>query len=167
VTPIGEILSPVLDWLRENQTLVRNVVLLTPVVALAYVALMGLVVVRMSPDYFVAKKPGEESWRLRHPVARILGHVVKNLLGLVFLVAGIAMLFLPGQGVLTILVAIGLLDFPGKRRLERSIVRRPSVHRAINAIRARAGQPPLIVPDEEETDRAARKTPGPGDDQKR
>lgn len=163
MTVIGEILTPVLDWIRANQTLVRLVVLLTPMVALAYLGLMGLVVVRMSPDYFISREPGKESWRLRHPVARVLGHAVKNLLGVVFLVAGAAMLFLPGQGVLTILVALGLLDFPGKRRLERSIVRRPSVHRAINAIRARAGRPPLIVPgrEEEEGEAAA------SEDQKR
>ena len=60
---------------------------------------------------------------------------------------GLAMLVLPGQGVLTLLIGISLLDFPGKRKLEKKIVRAPTVHRAIDAIRRRAGQPPLLLPE--------------------
>ncbi|MFB3064894.1 MAG: PGPGW domain-containing protein [Planctomycetota bacterium] len=55
----------------------------------------------------------------------------KNLLAVVLVVAGVAMLFLPGQGILTILVGLGLLSVPGKRKLELWIVRRPAVLRAI------------------------------------
>jgi hypothetical protein len=45
------------------------------------------------------------------------------------------------------LIGISLLDFPGKRTLEKKIVRHPSVHRAIDKIRQRAGQSPLVLPD--------------------
>jgi hypothetical protein len=51
----------------------------------------------------------------------------------------------PGQGVLTILLGIMLLDFPGKRALETRIVGRPRVNGAVNALRARFGKPPLIL----------------------
>jgi hypothetical protein len=53
------------------------------------------------------------------------------------------MLVLPGQGVLTILAGITLLNYPGKRRLELWLVRRPAIHRAIDWIRRRAGRAPL------------------------
>ncbi|MBT6854644.1 MAG: hypothetical protein HOA09_03555, partial [Nitrospina sp.] len=86
------------------------------------------------------------SWRHRHPALRFATHVVKNLLGVVLLLMGIAMLVLPGQGILTMLIGISLLDFPGKRTLEKKIVCHPSVHRAIDKIRQRAGQPPLVLP---------------------
>ncbi|HYG08570.1 MAG TPA: hypothetical protein VD835_01220, partial [Pyrinomonadaceae bacterium] len=49
----------------------------------------------------------------------------------------------PGQGVLTILMGVMLLDFPGKRRLELKLVSRPNVLRAINRIRQRFDRPPL------------------------
>jgi len=65
----------------------------------------------------------------------------------VLLLMGIAMLVLPGQGILTMLIGISLLDFPGKRTLEKKIVCHPSVHRAIDKIRQRAGQSPLVLPD--------------------
>jgi hypothetical protein len=32
----------------------------------------------------------------------------------------------PGQGILTVLIGVMLLEFPGKRRLERAIVGRPT-----------------------------------------
>ncbi|HOS97284.1 MAG TPA: PGPGW domain-containing protein, partial [Deltaproteobacteria bacterium] len=70
----------------------------------------------------------------------------KNILGAVFILAGIIMLFLPGQGVLTILIGITLVSFPRKRVLELRLVRKPSVLRALNWMRARAHKPPLLLP---------------------
>jgi hypothetical protein len=69
---------------------------------------------------------------------------VKNTLGGCLLVAGIFMLVLPGQGILTILAALALLDFPGKRKLEMSILHRPAVLKSINWLRRRAGREPLL-----------------------
>jgi hypothetical protein len=69
----------------------------------------------------------------------------KNVLGVVFVLAGIAMLILPGQGVLTILAGIMLLDFPGKRTLECRVVSQPAVLKSINWMRQRAGHAPLVV----------------------
>jgi hypothetical protein len=65
--------------------------------------------------------------------------------GLVFLLAGFAMLFLPGQGILTMLIGISLMDFPGKRMLERKLVGRPAVLKTINMMRAKFDRPPLTV----------------------
>jgi hypothetical protein len=75
--------------------------------------------------------------------------VVKNLVGIVFLLAGLAMLVLPGQGALTIVVGLTLLDLPGKRGMALKIVRQRHVLVAINWIRSRARRPPLILPDED------------------
>ena len=51
----------------------------------------------------------------------------------------------PGQGLLTILIGLLLINFPGKRRLERKLVRRPKVLQFINRIRSRFGQASLVV----------------------
>lgn len=56
------------------------------------------------------------------------------------------MLVLPGQGLVTILAGLLLLDFPGKFKLERALVRQPAVMNALNWIRVRRGRPPLQVP---------------------
>ncbi len=62
------------------------------------------------------------------------------------LLAGLAMMVLPGQGIVTVLVALTLLNFPGKRRLELRIIGQRQVYQVVNWIRERAGQPPLILP---------------------
>ena len=58
---------------------------------------------------------------------------------------GGAMLVLPGQGLLTILIGLLLLEFPGKRALERRLVARPGIKTFLDRIRARRGKPPLEV----------------------
>jgi len=69
--------------------------------------------------------------------------VLRNLLGAILVLLGILMLVLPGQAILTILIGALLMDFPGKRRFERWVIARPSVMRALNRLRRRAGQPPI------------------------
>ncbi|WP_447974942.1 PGPGW domain-containing protein [Nitrospira sp. Kam-Ns4a] len=102
------------------------------------------ILVRLPPHYFDERHP--RVWlENHHPVLRLVGLTIKNVVGLVFLLAGLAMLFLPGQGVLTILIGLSLLDFPGKRALERKLVGQPTVLKAINALRAKFGRPPMTV----------------------
>lgn len=110
-------------------------------------AVMPVLVARMRADYFVRPGLPNVTWMGRHPLARASVWLVKNLLGVGLLIAGLAMMVLPGQGIITILVALTLLDFPGKRRLELRIIRQPQVRNAINWIRRRAGRPPLTVPE--------------------
>jgi hypothetical protein len=69
--------------------------------------------------------------------------LVKNAIGIVLILSGLAMLVLPGQGVLTILFGVALTNFPGKYRLERRIVNSPSVRGALDRIRSAAGRSPL------------------------
>lgn len=109
-------------------------------------AAIPLLVVRMPADYFMRPRrplldPGERGW-LWHLVVVLL----KNVIGIVLLTAGLVMLVLPGQGVLTILISLSLLDFPGKYAAERWVIRRSSVSKTVNWIRARAHRPPLQLP---------------------
>ena len=100
--------------------------------------------IRLPADYFDENQA--RVWlRGYHPVVRATTYVIKNILGVVFLLAGIAMLVLPGQGILTMIIGVSLLDFPGKRKLERRLVGRPRVLRTINSLRAKFGKPPLVV----------------------
>jgi hypothetical protein len=101
----------------------------------------------MPADYFLRITPGAESRQSRHPALRAVLLIAKNLLGGVLFLSGLLMLALPGQGLLSILLGVSLLDFPGKRRLELYIVTRKVVSRTMNWMRARAGRPPLRLPE--------------------
>lgn len=103
-----------------------------------------IILVKLPPHYFDERHP--RTWlETHHPFIRWSGIALKNLVGLVFFLAGIAMLFLPGQGVLTMLIGISLMDFPGKRNLERKFIAQPAVLKTINKIRQKFGEPPLVV----------------------
>ena len=72
--------------------------------------------------------------------------VLRNLAALVLILAGIAMLLLPGQGLLTIVLGIFVADFPGKHNLERRLVANRKVFDAINWIREKKGVERLAYP---------------------
>jgi hypothetical protein len=107
-----------------------------------------IILVRLPADYFDVRIP--RPWmENHHPVLRVAGHLLKNVVGIVFLLAGLAMLLLPGQGILTILIGLSLVEFPGKRRLEAKLVGQSTVLSTINKMRAKFDKPPLIIaPDE-------------------
>ena len=109
-------------------------------------AIVSFIMVSIPSDYFRKDRP-RELWSDRHPAVRFLGIFGKNLLGLVLVVLGIIMSIpgVPGQGILTILLGIMLLDFPGKRDLEHRIVSRPRVLNAINKLRQRFGKDELVL----------------------
>lgn len=101
------------------------------------------ILIRLPPDYFNNHNP-HKWFANHHPIIRTIGLVVKNGLGLIFLVAGIAMLVLPGQGILTMVLGILFLDFPGKHRVEQKIIRQPQILNAINSLRKKAGKLPFV-----------------------
>jgi hypothetical protein len=70
--------------------------------------------------------------------------VVRNSLGLLLFLAGVAMLFLPGQGLLTMLIGICLMNFPGKRILLERLVNIPSLQRGLNWIRRKQGRAEFV-----------------------
>lgn len=107
---------------------------------------VSFIMVRIPPDYF-QKDHRRELWSDRHPAVRFLGVFAKNVLGVVLVALGILMSIpgVPGQGILTILLGIMLLDFPGKRDLEFKLVSRPRVLKAINRLRGKFGKPSLIL----------------------
>ena len=106
-----------------------------------------MILVRLPADYFDTRTP--RHWmKDHHPMLRLLGLVVKNVVGVVLLLAGFAMLFLPGQGLLTMLIGISLMDFPRKRALEAKMVGQPTLLGVINSMRHKFDKPPLtLAPD--------------------
>ena len=108
---------------------------------------MGFILVRLPPDYF-CNLSARHFWIDRHPVIRRTGLIAKNLLGVVLVALGVVLSLpgVPGPGLLTILLGVMLLDFPGKRRLERWLIGLPTNLRTINRLRRRFGKPPLTPP---------------------
>ncbi len=101
---------------------------------LALIALTPWLLLQLPPDHFV--RPRRDDGTARR-LARLA-------MGVVLLVLGLAMLVLPGQGVLTMLVGVSLLGLPIERSLARFVLRRPGIALALNKLRARAGRAPFV-----------------------
>lgn len=110
---------------------------------LSFVAVVAIVI-SWAPDRFKGEHDTQVGAR-RPLVLHVLGVFAKNLGGVVLVALGLIMAVpgVPGQGLLTALIGLSLLSFPGKRRLERRLIRRPVVLRAINRLRDRFDRPPL------------------------
>jgi hypothetical protein len=119
-------------------------------IASAVMFILGLlalpvVAILIPEDYFVTDECARPRPR-RHPVLHALILIARNVFGAALLLAGVVMLFTPGQGLLSILVGLMLLTIPGKRRVIAAIIARPKVLAALNLLRARFNHPPLRVP---------------------
>ena len=126
-TLIAWLETPAIDW---------GLAIFSILAVLASVLLVPRFLARLPVDYLTASEPGSKASSM--PV-----RVLKNLLGVVLVLLGVAMLLLPGQGLLTLLVGVLLLDFPGKTALVRRLMRRPKVLAVVNKLRQHRGSPAL------------------------
>lgn len=141
-----------MDWQSIRDTLFSAEVMIPITVAtlllvVASVAAVPFMVIRLPPDYFSApRRPLAERFRAAGPGGRAL-LVLKNLGGALLVILGFIMLFVPGQGLLTILFGLVLLDLPRKHQAERRIVARPAIRSALTKLRARFGKEPFTFHD--------------------
>jgi len=119
---------------------------LSVIVFLGTIVAIPMLVIHIPADYFTRRRKPLKSLPQGYAALRLLGLVLKNLAGIIFILSGIVMLVLPGQGVITLLIGLMLVNFPGKLELERRIIEQQSVLRAINWIRLRARKPALRLP---------------------
>jgi hypothetical protein len=130
-----------LTWQRALVGVVLFLVTFT-----ASLGLVSLILVKLPADYFCSHYD-RQLWSGRAPALRITAAIAKNVLGALLIVLGIIMSLpgVPGQGLLTILLGIMLVDFPGKDRLEQKLLQRPAIRNSIDKLRARFGKPPLVL----------------------
>ena len=108
------------------------------------IMLVPVLVSWIPPDYFSHRK--RHVIDRRFPITSLVFLAVKNLIGAVLVFLGLLLLFLPGQGILTLLLGLMIMNYPGKFALERWLVMRPKVLPAINWLRERRDHLPLIDP---------------------
>lgn len=143
-------MTHILDWIQGNETALCWWGALSVVMFFGTILVVPLLVARIPADYFVRPRPHldfRHRKEERHWLRYFLTKVAKNLFGWLLIAAGAVMLALPGQGLLTILLGITLIDFPKKRELECLFVKQPQVNRAIGWIRTKANRPPLELPE--------------------
>jgi len=103
---------------------------------------------RLDRDFFILHRQRLQERRRRHPLLAAMFFAARNLAGLALLAAGIAMLVLPGQGLLTMFFGLSLMDFPGKHALFERLIRQPRLQQALNWLRKKEGKEAFLFPDQ-------------------
>jgi hypothetical protein len=135
------------EWIKDHDSLVVWIGAISLVTLIVSFIAVPIVIRRMPYDYFLENSSGAEEIREQHPVLRIFFRVLKNLIGGILVIGGLIMFVTPGQGVLTLLIGLLLMDFPGKRGLEIRLMRLKPVRKTVDWIRARAEKPALVLPE--------------------
>ena len=130
------------EWISANRGLLEWLGVSSLALLLLTLVVMPIVIIRLPEDYFIRDRRESVRETTRSPLwAGVV--LIKNVIGILLVLSGLAMLLLPGQGLLTILFGVALTNFPGKYRLERRIVNSPAVRGALDKVRLAAGRPPL------------------------
>lgn len=142
-----EYIHHILELFREHKAIISWIAISSSVLFVGTLITVPLLIINIPVDYFCREKRQHSKQLERHPLIIMLILVLRSILGLIFILAGIAMLVMPGQGLLTIFIGLSLMTFPGKFAFERWMATRPPIEKAINWIRKKAGHEPLHHPD--------------------
>jgi len=132
------------------QALYANTGLMYFLISVSVISFIGSLIIipwliiRLPERYFVGEQRRLSKTKDQHPAVYLSAKIAKNIIGAFLVVLGLIMLLLPGQGILTILIGLSLMDFPGKYAFERFLLSRPTVTKSINWIRKKANKTPLI-----------------------
>lgn len=121
---------------------------------LALLSLFTFILSLISLPYIIRRIPSDYFLKLSKEQPKVKGYDIKsvliilfrNIFGFFLLLAGVAMLFLPGQGLITILVSLILMDFPGKKRVVAYLTGRKSIQKSIDWVRKKAKKKPIKWP---------------------
>jgi len=124
--------------------------IITTTIAMAYFIFISYIITQLNKRYFIRRQisavdvsvPPHLKW-INSNVTKLV-NMAKIIVGVSFLLIGLVMLVLPGQGLITILIGISLLPFPGKNKMEKNILSRKSVRSSLNWIRIKANKEPFI-----------------------
>jgi hypothetical protein len=137
----------IISWSSMNSDLIFLLGSLSIFILIISVFMMVLIISFLPEDYFKSENRNLISsvQNSRYPLLKLLVLITKNFFGVLLLLSGILMLVLPGQGILTIITGLVFMDYPGKYKFERKLLRQKGVINSINWIRSRLSKPSLKV----------------------
>ena len=162
-----------LEWAQEHRELFMWISIASAVFFVGSLVAVGIVIIRLPADYLRRNDKKDEKQASGSNATHVAGgtgggeteetgkpsggdsggkhthlalRIAKNILGWALIAAGLAMLVLPGQGLLVLLIGVMLADFRGKKRVERWILSRAKVMKSINWVRQKFDKPPMEKP---------------------
>ena len=138
-------LAAILKWMQTHHELMSWLAMISLFTFVVTLFAVIILIIHIPDKYFLHKKRISPNNPKDAIGFRLVCRILKNILGIFFVLTGLIMLMLPGQGLLSILIGVMLMNFPGKYKVERAIIRQEKVLSTINWLRAKAHRPPLQV----------------------
>ncbi|MDA9750809.1 hypothetical protein N9V01_01410 [Gammaproteobacteria bacterium] len=137
----------IISWSSMNSDLLFLFGSLSIFILIISVFMMVIIISFLPEDYFKSENRNLISsvQNSRYPLLKLLVLITKNFFGILLLLSGILMLVLPGQGILTIITGLVFMDYPGKYKFERKLLKQKGVINSINWIRSRLSKPSLKI----------------------
>ena len=133
------------DWFSQNQLLIQWISIGSIISFFGSLIIIPRLIINLPPDFFLKRKKSVSVKQI--VVFRVTFFLLKNFLGFLLLLRGILMLFIPGQGLLTMFLGLVLLDFPGKYKLQLYCLKVRPVRRSLNWVRRKYGKEAFIFPE--------------------
>ena len=140
------IFSQIASLVTENPLLFAAAGIITAAFFIGTALSVPFLINLLPSDYFMKENRRESFDSIASRLFFYLVFIIKNTAGIILFFCGFILLFMPGQGLLTILLSLVLLDFPGKWKLQKKLIRRKKVSAAVNWIRRRGGKPEIAIP---------------------
>ncbi|MFC1620038.1 hypothetical protein ACFL45_08840 [Candidatus Neomarinimicrobiota bacterium] len=134
------------DLVRQYITEFWWVTALSVGLVVTFFVVIPMLILQLPVDYIVSMDEQPHQGPKKRSFSRLLLGLVKNLIGIVLVFIGIALLVLPGEGIITIIIGLLLIDFPGKFKFKCWLLKQPLVINSINWLRIKSGRPKLRVP---------------------
>jgi len=134
-----------IDWLSSNQNLLAWLSALSVLTFVISLIALPWIAGMIPKNYFANNKNSQLPFKKNHSYFMLVTKIGKNILGFIILCGGVLMLFLPGQGILTIFIGMFLMDYPGKKVIERRLIGYNLVLKSLNWVRAKGGHSPIKV----------------------
>ncbi len=89
--------------------------------------------------HMLVRAPADFLWRPPSRKRRVL----RTAVGVMVVLVGVALLFLPGPGIVFIVLGVASFESPLRKRVLAAAFSRPWILKEANALRVRHGRPPL------------------------
>ena len=134
-----------IEFVRHHEDLFLWLTIASVIFLIVSPLIVSWMVIQLPSDYFSYPTRQKYQWDNQVPIIRWGWIFLKNIFGVMFVIGGIAMLVLPGQGILTIIVGLFLMDFPYKYKVESWIIKRTVILKTVNRLRVKAKRDTLKI----------------------
>lgn len=130
----------ILEYIDKYQYIFMWIGIISLIMFIASLFIIPFILKKMPDDYFINEKYHHITLE---SATEILIFILKNILGVLLILAGIIMLFTPGQGIISIIIGLFLMQFKGKYALENKLIQNDLTFNGLNWIREKSQTPPF------------------------